>query len=99
MSRTSALVILSEAERVRLEQWIRAGSTPQQIVLRSRIIVAAANGESDKAIAAALTVRRETAALWRRRVREQGIDCVWEIAVCCQLARIFHERVIFALAP
>lgn len=63
-----------------MEQWIRAGSTPQQVVLRSRIIVAAAQGQSDKAIGAALMVRRETAALWRRRVREQGIGCVWEIA-------------------
>lgn len=80
MSRTSVPVILTEAERVRLEQWIRAGSTPQQVVLRSRVIVAAAAGQSDKAIAAALKVRRETAALWRRRVREQGIGCVWEIA-------------------
>jgi transposase len=59
---------------------MRAGSTPQQVVLRSRIIVAAAEGQSDKAIGAALMVRRETAALWRRRVREQGIGCVWEIA-------------------
>lgn len=31
-------------------------------------------------IAATLAIRRETAALWRRRVREQGIGCVWEIA-------------------
>jgi transposase len=80
MSRTSAPVILTEAERVRLEQWIRAGSTPQQVVMRARVILAAAAGDSDKAIAAALQVRRETAALWRRRVREQGIGCVWEIA-------------------
>lgn len=80
MSRTSSPVLLTEAERVRLEQWIRAGSTPQQVVLRSRVIVAAAAGQSDKAIAAAVKVRRETAALWRRRVREQGIGCVWEIA-------------------
>jgi hypothetical protein len=54
MSRTSVPVVLTEAERFRLEQWIRAGSTPQQVVLRSRVIVAAAGGQSDKAIAAAL---------------------------------------------
>lgn len=80
MSRTSAPVILTEAERVRLEQWIRAGSTPQQVVMRARVILAAAAGESDKVIATTLQVRRETAALWRRRVREQGIGCIWEIA-------------------
>lgn len=80
MSRKNVPVILTEAERFRLEQWIRAGSTPQQVVLRARVVVAAAAGESDKAIAVALEIRRETAALWRRRVREQGIGCVWEIA-------------------
>lgn len=40
----------------------------------------AARGATDQATAAALGVRRETEALWRRRVREQGIGCVWEIA-------------------
>lgn len=80
MSRTSPPVILSEAELNRLDQWIRAGSTPQQVVLRARIIRDAAAGQTDKMIAATLVIRRETAALWRRRVREQGIGCVWEIA-------------------
>lgn len=80
MSRTSPPVTLAEAELNRLDQWIRAGSTPQQVVLRARIIRAAAAGQTDKMIAATLAIRRETAALWRRRVREQGIGCVWEIA-------------------
>ena len=80
MSRTSVLVVLTEAETIRLEQWIRAGSTPQQVVLRARIIVAAASGQSAQASAIALGVHRRTVALWRRRVREQGIGCVWEIA-------------------
>lgn len=80
MSRTSPPVVLSEAELNRLDQWIRAGSTPQQVVLRAWIIRHAATGQTDKLIAARLAIRRETAALWRRRVREQGIGCVWEIA-------------------
>lgn len=80
MSRTSLPVVLSDAEMIRLEQWIRAGSTPQQVVLRAQIIRDAAQGQSDKTSATALGIRRETAALWRRRVREQGIGCVWEIA-------------------
>jgi len=80
MSRTSAPVILAETEIIRLEQWIRAGSTPQQVVLRAQIIVEAARGQSDQTTAALLGVNRRTAALWRRRVCEQGIGCVWEIA-------------------
>jgi len=80
MSRKSIPVVLSEAERIRLEQWIRAGSTPQQVALRARMILEVAQGKRDKQIAAHLKVHRFTVALWRRRVRGQGIGCVWEIA-------------------
>jgi len=47
MSRKSLPVVLTDAEVIRLEQWIRAGSTPQQVVLRARIIREAALGQSD----------------------------------------------------
>ena len=80
MSRKSAPVVLTDAEHIRLEQWIRAGSTPQQVVLRARIILAATTGQSVKVSAGLLGVQRRTVALWRRRVREQGIGCVWEFA-------------------
>jgi transposase len=80
MSRKSIPVVLSPAEVVRMEQWIRAGSTPQAVVLRARIILGAVAGRTDQQISAELQVQRRTAALWRRRVREQGIGCVWEIA-------------------
>ncbi len=80
MPRKSLSVVLSESECARLEQWIRAGSTPQQAVLRARIIVAAAGGCSDQQIARELKIQRRTVALWRARVRAQGIGCVWEIA-------------------
>lgn len=42
--------------------------------------MAAACGQADQRIAQELKVQRRTAALWRRRVREHGIGCVWEIA-------------------
>jgi transposase len=80
MLRKSLGVVLSEPEIVRLEQWIRAGSTPQQVVLRSKIILGACQGQSDRQIARTLQLQRRTVALWRRRVCEQGIGCVWEIA-------------------
>ena len=80
MSRKSAPVVLTDAEHIRLEQWIRAGSTPQQVVLRARIILVAATGQSAKVSATQLGVQRRTVALWCRRVRAQGIGCVWEIA-------------------
>jgi transposase len=50
------------------------------VVLRARIILSVCRGQSDQQIAGELKVQRRTTALWRRRVREQGIGCVWEIA-------------------
>ena len=80
MSRKSLPVVLTDAEVIRLEQWIRAGSTPQQVVLRARIILGAVAGQSVQVNAAQLGVQRRTVALWCRRVRTQGIGCVWNIA-------------------
>lgn len=80
MSRKSIPVVLSDTEVIRLEQWIRSGSTPQQVALRARVILAVARGREDKQIAAEFAVHRFTVALWRRRVRDQGIGCIWEIA-------------------
>src|SRR5512140_3326366 len=80
MPRKSLPVTLSEPEIIRLQQWLRAGSTPQQVVLRAKIILQAVQGQSDQEIARELKLQRRTAALWRRRVRQQGIVCIWEIA-------------------
>jgi transposase len=50
------------------------------VALRCRIILRALAGEENVAIASALRLSRPTVGLWRTRVREQGIDQVWEIA-------------------
>jgi len=63
-----------------LEQWAKAHGTPQQVVMRSRIALEAAAGQSDRSIAAALDVNRHTVSLWRQRVAEEGVGTVWEIA-------------------
>jgi transposase len=44
MSRKSPPVELPEDQMARLEEWIRAGSTPQQVALRARIVLEAARG-------------------------------------------------------
>lgn len=80
MSRKGQPVTLRGSEIERLEQWIRAGSTPQQAALRAHIVLRAAQGQSDQQIAQELKLQRRTVALWRGRVREQGIGCIWEIA-------------------
>lgn len=81
MPRKPAPIDLSAAEIKRLEQWVRAGSTPQQVALRCRIILQAAKGGEDVQISADLGVNRRTAALWRKRVLAQGIGSVWDTAL------------------
>ena len=78
MARISQPVTLSAAESTQLRQWQAAHGTPQQVALRCRLVLAAA-GQPDVQIASAYGVNRHTAALWRRRVRQAGIDAVWEI--------------------
>ena len=80
MPRKPVPLILSAGEVTRLGQWIRSGSTPQQVALRARIVVEAAKNRQDRGIAAQLGVNRHSVALWRKRVRNQGIGCIWEVA-------------------
>ena len=54
--------------------------TPQQVCPRSRIVLAAASGQSDSAIARELELNRHTVILWRRRFQQEGLDGLWEIA-------------------
>jgi hypothetical protein len=42
---------LAALDREKLEQWTAAHGTPQQVALRCRIVLAAASGDSDVAIA------------------------------------------------
>src|SRR5213080_759 len=80
MSNTGLAIELQPAERTQLEQWESAHGTPQQVALRCRIILRAVAGQQNVAIAAGLGVSRPTVQLWRKRVHEQGIGEVWEIA-------------------
>ena len=71
---------LNAADEQQLRQWVSAFGTPQQVVLRSRIVLAAAEGNSDNAIARACAVNRKTVALWRARFAQAGLDSLWEVA-------------------
>lgn len=80
MPRRSASVELAAEQTEQLERWIRAGATPQQVVLRAKIVRQASCGSSDKQIAADLKVHPRTVALWRQRVRHEGLEGIWQVA-------------------
>ena len=71
---------LSPSEQLQLQQWVAAHGTPQQVALRCQLVLAAASGESDVAIAEQLSVNRKTVILWRQRFSEQRLAALWEIA-------------------
>ncbi len=80
MPKSAMALSLSVADQEQIGAWLRALSTPQQVVLRCRIVLAAAGGQQDLEIAAEMKVNRHTPALWRKRVAAEGIGCVWEMA-------------------
>jgi putative transposase len=58
---------LNAAEREQLEQLVHRHRTPQQIVLRARIILLADAGQNHREISRDLHISREMARLWRQR--------------------------------
>lgn len=80
MPRTMPPLTLSPSDRAQIQQWLAAHGTPQQVALRGRIVLAAARGQSDSAIARLLETNRKTVILWRARFAEQGLKSLWEVA-------------------
>lgn len=62
-----AAVDLTAAERAALEALLRRHTAGQQLVVRARVVLAAAAGGTNGQIAGELGVARETVRLWRRR--------------------------------
>src|ERR1017187_7332841 len=74
MSRVALPVQLDAPTRNTLDKLIRSSSTPQSLALRSRIVLAAADGVSNQEIAAALKVPAITVGKWRRSFAIDGLE-------------------------
>jgi transposase len=61
------VVNLSEAERQGLGKLVKAHSTPQQIVLRARIVLAASQGLNNEQVGRELHVGVDMVRYWRQR--------------------------------
>jgi len=73
------LQLSQEQEKV-LHTWVAARKTPQKIVLRSRIVLLAAQGKSNRSIALELKTSRPTVLLWRSRFLQGGTAALTEEA-------------------
>ena len=71
--RMAKKVTLSESDQLQLTKFSRGRSTPARVVLRAKIVLLAAAGQSNKQIAAELGTSRKTVGEWRNRFIEQGL--------------------------
>src|SRR5919206_3711799 len=67
-------VTLTDEERETLERWARRPKSSQALALRCRIVLAAADGEHSKDIAARLGCSASTVGRWRGRFARMGLD-------------------------
>jgi transposase len=65
--RRACEIVLDEREQATLEKWSKGRMTPLRVVVRSKIVLLAATGMENKAIAAALDIGRDTVGQWRGR--------------------------------
>jgi len=80
MPKTIPALSLSFSDQQQIQQWLTAHGTPQQVALRGRIVLAAAEGQSESATARQLDTNRKTVRLWRARFAAHGLPSLWEVA-------------------
>src|SRR5678816_2289896 len=78
MPKKKYLVALSDDEREHIEHLLHSGTHATRKVTRARILLKAAAGVEDSAIAAALSVGRATVERTRRRFVEEGLGALEE---------------------
>jgi transposase len=70
----AAEVVLSEEEREQLESWARRRSSAQAVAMRSRIVLAAAEGLKNTEIAERFGIEHGTVRKWRNRFARDRLD-------------------------
>jgi Winged helix-turn helix len=71
---------LREADRARLSALTRSSTAAAGLAQRARIVLLAAGGESNTAIAASTGVLRPTVIAWRARYEQSGIAGLADLA-------------------
>lgn len=80
MPRKLPVLSMSTSQEQQVRRWLSARGTPQQVAVRGRIVLAAAEGQPESVIAEQLGIYRKTVRLWRIRFEEQGLEGLWQVA-------------------
>jgi transposase len=71
--RVAKAITISDEQRKTLQKWARGRSTPARLILRAKIVLAAADGKLNKDIASELSTGTKTVCLWRNRFATSGL--------------------------
>jgi transposase len=72
-NRPAPALVLREGDRERLQALTRSSTVPAGLAQRARIVLLAADGESNTVIAAKIGVSRPTVLAWRQRYQSKGL--------------------------
>jgi transposase len=72
MVRPARMITLTAAERQQLTRWARAGTTPQRLARRARILLGSAAGLGSRRLAQQEGMSRTTVQRWRARFLADG---------------------------
>ena len=91
--RPTVRIVLSDDERETLERWARRRKAGQALALRCRIVLAAATGATNEAIAKELECNPVTVGTWRTRFAAKRLDGLIDEPRPGQPRKITHEIV------
>jgi len=74
LGRPTARITVTDDERATLQRWARRPSSAQALALRSRIVLASAEGRTDADVAAELKVHPVTVSKWRHRFAAERLE-------------------------
>ncbi len=72
--RPKAVLTLTDNERAQLVSWSRRAKSSQALALRSKIVLACAEGTDNRTVSAELRCAAMTVGKWRRRFIESRLD-------------------------
>ena len=71
--RPKAPLVLADEERLQLSAVAKSRSLPHGLVMRARLVLLAAEGMANKAIADKLDLSQQSVSMWRQRFLKQGL--------------------------
>src|SRR5690625_1373882 len=99
-NRPAPALVLRDGDRAELTGMTRASTVKAGLAQRARIVLLAASGESNTAIAEKVGVSRPTVITWRNRYQARGIEGLADEARPGRPRRVDHRQVVAAtLAP